>query len=393
MAYNPELTQEYLKNLIERVNALEQINFTSHPVDRGTYQGVIYDIVADSGSETVWLQVCPFWPSVASDAGDLKFLDTTDNPLDGTTGGSPESPVPIRYDKVYPTNMPLDFVGLYYHKGDVITYYPYYGTPDGTNTAPTAYQLIQGSYVTTKANLSFPALIKPKLAAVMDSTSDGDCTPYGSPNLRGGQVAYDFTAQDPKFPVAASEGDSSNNATLDKFWADFQQSSQSEKYQGIAYNLRDVTSPVGVVPPQIVWITPYLNPDVNACDTPEWDFYFTADAGIGDFILTDNGTVPGVYKGVDFFPNTVNQNGTLDLTGSTTLTWQMLGTTPFTSDADKVWIINRYELNKDPSLPMTAYWNLTLNTGPWVCKYYGQDNKTPSRAIYLIETLSPYVCG
>lgn len=121
----------------------------------------------------------------------------------------------------------------------------------------------------------------------------------------------------------------------------------------------------------VVFVYGAPDPNVNG---GMW--YFFEEKPFLEFVITGNGTRPGVYTGQHIDP-------TSDLfitTGSSAVDESDIGTA-----GTDVVLVNRYEMNKSPADPTQH----DLSTGQiFEGKYVGQDNSDPSKYVFLIEGIN-----
>ena len=144
--------EERIKNLEQQFRSLENQIYYGHPTEDHVFFGVVREIIVarvkpddDNSQCQGHLRVTPF-PSQKPDdkdgngTGQLVFIENRKHPL-STAGGAA-----ARYDKVYATNVPADWLKVMYRIGDVIKYHQYNGLGVKSEQA----DLVRGSYVTVK---------------------------------------------------------------------------------------------------------------------------------------------------------------------------------------------------------------------------------------------------
>lgn len=326
-------TTDFVKILNQKVDDLDEAFYQSHPQDRGCLHGVVEGIEITTDGSRAWLVVAPYWPTVLHSMGDLEFTSTKDHPLANVE--TPEGGLKSRYDKVYPVSIPVKLTGLYYKRGQVIQYYPYYGgsiqSDDGSGNTQSQYQIIQGSYVTVLEDTSFYARIS--LHSPGPTTLGSGCD---DPLTLTGQYAYDFTAVEPNWG-ALSVDDTFRDYTYGV--------NGTNKFEGFAYNRKEAMRTTGMpVDQQIVVVTPLINDDSNVpCPQEIWRYWFDV-APVPRWVkVTANGNRPGSYKGL--FWN--GPSGEIDVLSNGPITISDVGTED--DDDGDIWIFNLQEMSHLPS--------------------------------------------
>jgi hypothetical protein len=245
----PFPTNERLKNLEQIVRGLGPTAYYSHPSRDEVYHGVIVDVVMPSEYTSGYLKVAQSPPLDIPDDGALAFDYHDLNPLDNCDASF--------FDRVVPLNVDQRHLGLYFGKGQKISYWRYNGTGEDADR-------IHGSYVTFVHDTSFWARI-----AFDSMITEGDVTL-------------------PRYGWRAVTIDPTESNVSDR-WSDY-----SPTYEGWAFNLSDALHGISCIcAEQIVKVHRFVNPDATGSSSDDaYQFWFSAGTG-----------------GVTFFPVRLTQTG------------------------------------------------------------------------------------